>query len=677
MSRFVYDDLNSTQKDAILYNDGPLLVIAGAGTGKTRVITYKIAYLLKEMGIPPENILAVTFTNKAADEMLKRVVHLVGKSGKGIWIGTFHSVALRMLRRDGHLLGLPSNFSVIDQDDRIAVIREILKLFNIDPKKYPPKMYLSLISNYKNTLEFVDEVPISFEEYKFNEIFRTYQDTLKKMAVVDFDDMLSLVVRLLKRNPDIKYFYRQLFRYLLVDEFQDTNAIQMEFLTNLVDKDGFITAVGDDDQSIYGWRGAEIKNILNFENYFPNARIIKLVDNYRSGFSILDTANRLICNNKYRKGKDLKPYKNIKGDVFVHRFENEMEEASFVSNKISELLRNNVPPDEIAILYRANAQSRNFEVELNKKGIPFKVMGSVGFYGRKEIKDILSYLRLFSNPYDIQSFKRAVKIPHRGIGDATIDKISQFAINNGVDIWTAIKEFSDGLTAKAKKSLDDFLNIFNNFEYLSVSEMIRRIVEEVDYETFLSQYEDQFEVEKRMENVNELVNAAAQQEEQGELTLSDFLATTTLQTSIDEDTSGFVKLMTIHSAKGLEFDTVFLTGLEEGVFPLYRAMENEWEMEEERRLCYVGITRSKERLYITHVDRRLFYGKAQFLKPSPFIDEIKSVFSRDHTYGRVYHERFGEGKVFKIEGSGDNARVTVNFDKYGYKTIIAKFLKFY
>lgn len=670
------DDLNPTQREAVLYNEGPLLVIAGAGTGKTKVITNKIAYLIKEISVVPENILAVTFTNKAADEMLKRVTDLVGKAGKGIWIGTFHSIALRMLRRDGDLLGLPANFSVIDQDDRLGLLRDILRNLNIDSKKYPPKIYLNLISNYKNTLEFVDEIPISFEEYKFDEVFKMYQYALKNMAVVDFDDMLSLVVRLLRRNPEIKYFYRDLFRYVLVDEFQDTNSIQLEFLINIVDKDGKITAVGDDDQSIYGWRGAEIRNILNFENYFPNTKVIKLVDNYRSGFNILDTANRLIANNRYRKGKDLRPYKDTTGEVFIQRFENEIEEAQFVANKISDLLARGIQPDDIAILYRANAQSRNFEVELNKRGIHFKVLGGVGFYGRREIKDILAYLRLFSNPYDIQSFKRAIKVPHRGVGDVTIEKISQFAMENGLDIWAALEKFLPQLSPKVRSSLEGFIDVFDGLKELSVSEIIKNIVQRIDYESFLNQYEDQFEAEKRMDNVNELVNAAVQLEEQGLMTLTDFLATTTLQTSTDENADGFVRLMTIHSAKGLEFDTVFLTGLEEGVFPLYRAMENEWEMEEERRLCYVGITRSKERLFITYVDRRLFYGKAQFLKPSPFIFEMESFFDKKGVEEKVFHEKFGEGKVLKIEGTGENARVTVNFQRYGYKTIIAKFLKF-
>jgi len=675
-SKLFIDDLNSSQREAILYNYGPLLVIAGAGTGKTRVITYKIAYLIKELKVLPDNILAVTFTNKAADEMLKRVTNLVGKDGKGIWTGTFHSIALRMLRRDGHLVGLPANFSVIDQDDRLSLLRDILKALNIDSKKYPPKVYLNLISNYKNSMEFVDEVPINFEEYKFNEVFAMYQNALKSMSVVDFDDMLSLIVRVLKRFPDIRYFYRKLFSYILVDEFQDTNSIQLEFLRNIVDKDGNITAVGDDDQSIYGWRGAEIRNILNFEQYFPMTKIIKLVDNYRSGFNILYTANRLISNNKYRKGKDLKPFKDSTGIVSIQHFDTEMDEAIFVANKISELFASGSSPDNIAILYRTNAQSRNFEVELNKKGIPFKVMGGVGFYGRKEIKDILSFLRLFYNSYDIQSFKRSVKIPPRGIGDATIEKISQFAMENGIDIWTAIKECFAGLSNKVRSSLEDFVNIFDGLKSVKVSDMIKNIVERIDYESFLSQYEDVYEVEKRMGNVNELVNAAVQLEEQWDLSLADFLSTTTLQTSSDEDANGFVRLMTIHSAKGLEFDTVFLTGLEEGVFPLYRSMENEWEMEEERRLCYVGITRAKDSLFLTHVDRRLFYGKASFLKPSPFLQEIKYMLYNSDSEKRVYHDKFGEGKVLKIEGSGENARVTVNFRQSGYKTIIAKFLKF-
>lgn len=665
--------LNESQYEAITYNAGPLLVIAGAGTGKTRVITHKIAYLIKELSILPEQILAVTFTNKAADEMLRRVVQLTGKVAHRIWIGTFHSIALRMLRRDGHLVGLGANFSVIDQDDRLGVIRDILKNMNIDPKKYPPKTYLSLISDYKNSMEFVDEIPIIVDYYKFEEVFQMYQNITKNMNVVDFDDMLSLIVRVMKNNPDVKFGYRQMFRYILVDEFQDTNKIQLEFLIQLCDKDGFITAVGDDDQSIYGWRGSEIKNILNFEEHFPSTKIIKLTDNYRSGHVILSTANQLIANNRYRKGKDLRPFRMDQGEIIVKRFANELEEAAFVADKISELITRGVPPDEIAILYRANSQSRNFEVELNRRGLPFKVVGGIGFYGRKEIKDILSYLRLYANRFDIQAFKRAVKIPTRGIGDVVIDKIADLSIKNGIDIFTVIKEYGDFLSPKQRSSLNDFLFLFAGLEQLKVSEMISHIVETIEYESFISQYEDIYEVEKRMDNINELINAAVQMEEIRNITLSEFLSTTTLQTSSDEDTHDMVRLMTIHSSKGLEFDTVFLTGLEEGVFPLFRSMDNEWELEEERRLCYVGITRSKNRLFITHADRRLFYGKAQLLNPSPFLQEI--VKSDKPKNKRVYHEKFGKGEVINIEGSGDTARVHVFFEEYGYKTIIAKFLK--
>ncbi|MCX8084083.1 MAG: UvrD-helicase domain-containing protein [Calditerrivibrio sp.] len=672
------DDLNQSQKDAVLYNDGPLLVIAGAGTGKTKVITHKIAYIIKELNIAPENILAMTFTNKAADEMSKRVTNLTGNRSRGIWIGTFHSIALKMLRRDGYLIDLPPNFGIIDQDDRISILRDILKNLNIDSKKYPPKIYLSSISNFKNTMEFVNEVNLSFDEYKFDEVFANYQSVLKSMSMIDFDDMLSLALRILKRFPEVKYFYKTLFKYILVDEFQDTNGIQLEFLINLSDSDGRVTAVGDDDQSIYGWRGAEIKNILNFDQYFPSVKIVKLVDNYRSGFNILHAANCLISNNRYRRVKELQSYKKEMGHVVIQCFENEIEEAAFVANKIQELVNLGVELNDIAILYRANAQSRNFEVELNNKRLPYKVIGSVGFYGRKEIKDILAFLRFYSNPYDIQSFKRAIKIPPRHIGDATIEKVSAFTLENGVDILTSIKELYNTFTDRVKKSFDEFIVLFDGFEHLKVSEMIKNIVDKIEYENFLSQYEDMYEVERRMDNINELINAAVQKEEDGELTLKDFLSDATLYTSNDEDATGFIKLMTIHSAKGLEFHTVFLTGLEEGVFPLYKAIDNDLEMEEERRLCYVGITRSKEMLFISHVNRRLFYGKPQILKPSPFIFEIKhNMIKSDIGYDRVSHEKFGDGKIIKIEGSGENSKVTVNFEHFGIKTIIAKFLKFY
>lgn len=666
--------LNESQLEAVKYNDGPLLVIAGAGTGKTRVITHKIAYLIKNRNIPPENILAVTFTNKAADEMARRISQLTDKHSKNIWIGTFHSIALRMLKRDGYLSGLKPNFSVIDQDDRLSIIRDILKNINIDPKKYPPKNYLNLISNYKNSLEFVDEITPKEDFYKFEEVFNNYQHSLREMNMIDFDDMLSLIVRVLKYNPDVKYHYRTVFKYILVDEFQDTNKIQLEFLTSICDKNGFITAVGDDDQSIYGWRGAEIRNILNFEEYFPTAKIVKLTDNYRSGHKILNTANKLISNNKFRKGKDLQPFIKEHGDIIIKQFQSETDEATFVAEKIRDLLNLGIQAEEIAILYRANSQSRNFEVELNRLGIPFKVIGGVGFYGRREIKDILSYLRLYSNPYDIQSFKRSIKIPSRGIGDSTIERVAKFSSDNGIDILRAIAELMDQFTSKQQRSFENFIEIIGQLKNLKVSDAIKKIVELTEYESYISQFEDIYEVEKRMDNVNELINAAAQIEETGEVNINDFLSVTTLHTSNDEESNNTVKLMTIHASKGLEFNTVFLTGLEEGVFPIFRALENNLELEEERRLCYVAITRAKERLFLTYSNRRLFFGKAQFLKPSPFIDEIESFDSKKFK-NKVFHEKFGEGDVIKIEGNGENAKVEVFFHKYGYKTIISKFLK--
>lgn len=666
--------LNESQLEAIRYNDGPLLVIAGAGTGKTRVITNKIAYLIKDMNVSPENILAVTFTNKAADEMARRIFQLTDKHSKNIWIGTFHSIALRMLRRDGYLLGLKPNFSVIDQDDRLSIIRDILKNINIDSKKYPPKNYLNLISNYKNSMEFIDEIEPHEDFYKFEEVFNNYQHSLREMNMVDFDDMLSLIVKVLKYNPEIKYYYRKIFQYILVDEFQDTNRIQLEFLTSICDKNGFITAVGDDDQSIYGWRGAEIRNILNFEEYFPATKIVKLTDNYRSGHKILTTANKLISNNKFRKGKDLKPFIKEHGDIIIKQFHTEIDEAIFVAGKIRDLLNLGVSAEEIAILYRANSQSRNFEVELNRLGIPFKVIGGVGFYGRREIKDILSYLKLYANPYDLQSFKRSIKIPSRGIGDSTIERVSKFSSDNGIDVLRSISELMDQFTPKQQQAFGNFLAIIDQLKGLKVSDTIKKIVELTEYETYIGQFEDIYEVEKRMDNINELINAAVQMEETGEVNINDFLSVTTLHTSNDEESNNAVKLMTIHGSKGLEFDTVFLTGLEEGVFPLFRSLENDWELEEERRLCYVGITRAKNRLFLTHSSRRLFFGKAQFLKPSPFIEEIECLDSKG-SKKKVFHEKFGEGDVIKIEGNGENARVEVFFHKYGYKTIISKFLK--
>jgi len=677
------ENLNESQKEAVEYIDSPLLVLSGAGTGKTRVITYKIAYLIQKKIAQPERIFAVTFTNKAADEMKKRIYELIGDKSFDLWLGTFHSNALRILRRDGHIIGLPSNFTIIDQDDRLSVIRNIIKKLNIDDKKYPPKMYLNLISNFKNSINFVKMIDPDEFTHRFTDVFNLYQEELKRSNSIDFDDMLSLTLRIFLQEKDILAFYSHLFEYVLVDEFQDTNNIQFEFLKALRVMNDKICVVGDDDQSIYGWRGAEIGNIVYFDKHFDNTKIIRLENNYRSAPEILYIANNLIANNRFRKGKTLKAELKTEGKIHLKSCYDEKDEAVFVAQKIEELTKlYNIPYDEIAVLYRTNAQSRNFEVELNHRNIPYQVIGSISFYQRKEIKDILSYLKFFNNPFDTTSMIRALKNPPKGVGDKTIAKIIEVMNNENLSGYDAIKTLVDTSTSTIASKLKPFIELIdslNNFD--KISEMIKHILEQTDYINFIKKSEDIYTAENRIFNLEELINSAVSFEESNEkVILSDFLATTSLQTTTDEMTNGCIKLMTIHSAKGLEFEAVFLVGLEDGLFPLFSSMDEDEKLEEERRLCYVGITRAKRILYLTYAKSRLIYGKRQDCYPSIFIDEmrVKQLFEKSEKKDgkKVFHPKYGKGVIISIKGNGDDAKADVIFEKSGIKKMGLKFLKF-
>ncbi|BAI81400.1 ATP-dependent DNA helicase PcrA [Deferribacter desulfuricans SSM1] len=677
------ENLNESQKEAVEYIDSPLLVLSGAGTGKTRVITYKIAYLIKKKIAQPERIFAVTFTNKAADEMKKRIYDLIGEKSFDIWLGTFHSNALRILRRDGHLLGLPSNFTIIDQDDRLALIRNILKRVGIDDKKYPPKMYLNIISNYKNSINFVKKIDPQEYIYRFNDVFYLYNEELKRSALIDFDDMLSLTLRLFYENKDILQFYSHLFEYILVDEFQDTNNIQFEFLKALRILKDKICVVGDDDQSIYGWRGAEVGNIVFFDKYFKNTKIIRLENNYRSAPKILYLANNLISNNKFRKGKSLKPEINIDAEILLNSCLDEKDEANFVVKKIEKLVQEySIPLNEIAVLYRTNAQSRNFEVALNHKNIPYQVIGSISFYQRKEIKDILSYLRFYNNKFDTTSMIRALKNPPKGIGDKTIAQIIEIMNEKNLSAYDSIVLLTSKKTAAASKRLQNFIDIIDGIkQHTKISDMIKHIVDKTDYINHIKKTEDIFMADNRIYNINELINSAVSYEESTEnISLTDFLATTTLQTSTDEMDNGSVKLMTLHSAKGLEFEAVFLVGLEDGLFPLFSSMDEDEKLEEERRLCYVGITRAKRFLYLTYAKSRLIYGKRQDCYPSQFLDEMRiNQIKGDQTKkdgSKVIHPKYGKGVIISIKGNGDDAKADVIFENSGIKKMALKFLKF-
>jgi DNA helicase-2/ATP-dependent DNA helicase PcrA len=693
------NELNEEQFEAVTHCEGPLLVLAGAGTGKTRVITYRIAYLIDKINVEPYRILSVTFTNKAAEEMKFRLFNLIGSVSKTVWAGTFHSIALRILRRDGAYIGLKEGFSVVDQDDRISILRSILKELGIDTKKYTPKMYLSKISDYKNTLEFVKEIAISDETLlNFEKVFDAYQQRMSDSNMIDFDDMLSLSIRLFMKNKDVADKYKNLFEHILVDEYQDTNLIQFVFLNILSGNKGNICVVGDDDQSIYGWRGAEIKNILEFDSVYEQVKIIKLIQNYRSDAKIIFTANSLISCNRYRRDKQLKPVSSEPGFVKLTEYYDGQNEADTIAKEILNLINLGIEHDEIAILYRTNAQSRSFEVVLNHLLIPYKVIGGIGFYQRKEIKDILSYLRVFNNKYDVQAFERSLKVPPKGIGQASVNKIINFASNNAMDLLEASKEISNSMSSKQKNSLLNYLNLFEELKTSSsISEMIIKIVEMISYEDFVKKYDDERDAKIRMENIEELINAATEFEENNEEgSLSDFLASTTLQTSSDEPSEKTVKLMTIHAAKGLEFHSVFLTGLEDGLFPLFRAYEDDtgMELEEERRLCYVGITRAKKRLYLSYAASRMVYGKWQNSRKSIFLHEmnipdnknkfstgrkvIKSIKEDENELkdgSKVFHNKFGEGLVVGISGSGENAKVDVYFKTRGLKKVVASFLQ--
>lgn len=677
--------LNEEQKKAVEYLDGPLLVLAGAGTGKTRVITYKIAYLVENCKIPASKIMAVTFTNKAAKEMHNRLKNLIGIKAQPLWAGTFHAISLRILKNEGHLLGLKPFFTIIDEEDRTSIINKILKELNIDKKQYPVKEYANLISKYKNTIDYVyDKDPI-VSIYKFLEVYDRYKKYCATNNYIDFDDMLSLTLKLFIKEDPILQYYKNLFQYILVDEYQDTNILQFQFI-KYISNGKNICVVGDDDQSIYSWRGADIKNILEFDKYFPETTVIKLTTNYRSGQKILDVANKLILHNKFRRGKNLKTALTQPGKVEVLKFENGETEALFVVNKTKELIANGINPSDIAVLYRTNAQSRIFETYLSNSQIPYRIVGNISFYQRKEIKDILSYLKVFDNPFDSQSLTRALKNPPNGIGDATTNKIIDNSTEKNVDLITSIKDIVNIVSKKQAEALNKFLRLMDMLKSTTdIAQMVHLVVKERDYENYLKQFdEEEYIANKRIYNIYELISAATQfVENNSDASLNDFLSTTTLITSTDELNDNAVNLITVHSAKGLEFNTLFLVGLEEGLFPLYRTYSSEQELEEERRLCYVAITRAKERLYIGWAKTRLTYGKVIENNPSIFIKELTSCTSTTTTIDNnnfrkgnyVEHEKFGKGVIIDINGSNDDAKVKIMFKNFGLKTIIAKFLK--
>lgn len=694
-------NLNEQQKEAVTTTEGPLLILAGAGSGKTRVLTHRIAYLIKEKKVSPSNILAITFTNKAAEEMKTRVENLLGYVGD-LWVSTFHSACVRILRRDIDKLGYDRNFVIFDTTDQKALVQECLKELDLSEKQYPIKMVLNAISSAKDKMvypdDYIDFFGDTYRNRKIKEIYKLYQHKLKKINALDFDDIIIKTIELFKENPEILEFYQRKFRYIMVDEYQDTNTPQYYFVNLLAQRHRNLCVVGDDDQSIYGWRGADVRNILNFEKDYPEAKVIKLEQNYRSTKIILEAANHVIDNNVYRKKKSLWTQNKEGEKIVLCELENEKEEAEFVIQEIIKLKeRENRSFKDFAILYRTNAQSRPFEEALMKVKVPYKVVGALRFYDRKEIKDILAYLRLIVNPYDDISFKRIVNVPRRGIGPATIEALEKVAREKDTSLFFAIEDLKN---ARNKGSLLQFkqfiLDLIDKKDAMSVSDLIKYILEQTGYIEELKREESE-EAEGRIENLNEFLNAAYEFEESSEdKSLEAFLAGITLISDIDMagDIGESVVLMTLHSAKGLEFPVVFMVGMEEGLFPSYSSFEDDHELEEERRLCYVGITRSKERLYLTYARQRNLYGRSQYNSYSRFISEIperlivryniptskKTGFVSVHTFSDVYersfslgdkveHKIWGIGTVVKVEGE----EITVAFPNVGIKKLDLRF----
>ncbi len=624
------NDLNPMQRMAAETLEGPVLILAGAGSGKTRTITYRIANLLQS-GVNAWNILALTFTNKAAREMRERVEKLAGEAAQDMWMGTFHSICVRILRRDIEKLGYTRSFTIYDDDDQTRVIKDALQVLNIDEKSLPPKEVRTRIGDAKNKLMSPDEWFGHSEKnlhcQKIHEVMNWYEEKLKRANALDFDDLIMKTLQLLAENPPVLQYYQNKFRYVHVDEYQDTNAAQYELVRLLTCESGNLCVVGDDDQSIYGWRGADIRNILDFEKDYPNARVIKLEQNYRSTANILDAANQVIAHNRGRKEKTL--WTDSDPGELIHFFSagDEREEAAWICDRIREKHKD-TPYTEMAVLYRMHAQSRVIEEMLMRAGIPYKVFGGTRFYDRREVKDVLAYLRLLANPADDVSLKRIINVPRRSIGDSTVSQLEEAAAKEGVPLFSVLSMPPETLGSRPRKCVAEFMLLILKLtalkDQLPLSEFVDTLLEETGLKKQLAN-EDSDEARERLENLSELVSAAKEFEEHSEdKSLEAYLENVSLVTDLDRENTSlqFVTLMTLHTAKGLEFDDVFLAGMEEGVFPSSRALQEDNRMEEERRLCYVGLTRARKCLFLSCARRRMVFNQITVNPPSVFLSEI-------------------------------------------------------
>lgn len=676
------DNLNDKQKEAVLYNDGPLLIIAGAGAGKTKTLTSKIAYIIDEHLATPYNILAITFTNKAAKEMRDRLYLLIGDEARKLQVSTFHSFGLKLLRENYELLGYNRNFVIMDSDDSLTVVKKIIKDLDYDPKVYNPKAIRNKISSCKNELisaKAYERYAVSDYEQVIQKVYEKYEKKLQQNNSVDFDDLLILPIKLFREHQDVLEKYQNLYQYVLIDEYQDTNQAQYILTKMISEKNRRITCVGDDSQSIYSFRGANYKNILNFENDYRDAKTILLEQNYRSTGNILDAANQVIKNNRDRKDKNLWTNKGPGEKIKYYRAYNERDEAQYVIRKIKELVNRNVEYKDIAVLYRTNAQSRVVEEEMLKENLPYRVIGSFYFYSRKEIKDLIAYLRLIHNSKDNISLLRVINTPKRGIGLKTIENLTTKADTEGISIYDAIES---GKELEFKKTIEKLKSVA---EDLTLTELIDKVLDASGMKKELES-EQTLEAEVRLENLEEFKSITkAFEEKEGLISLEDFLLEISLVSDVEEykDDPNRISLMTVHSVKGLEFDHVFVVGMEEGLFPHMNSLMENVALEEERRLCYVAITRARDDLHLVNARRRTLFGKEQVNPVSRFISEInpdlletnvkdeipkkeekidtKEMFREedvDYKVGDfVYHETFGTGKVVEVT----NTLVSVAF----------------
>ena len=749
------EGLNDKQKEAVLATEGPCLVIAGAGSGKTKVLTHKIAYLISEKNVKPYNILAITFTNKAASEMKQRVEKIVGDVAQEMWMGTFHSICVRILRRFIDRIGFDTSFLIFDTSDQKTVVKECLKALNIDDKTFSDRSVLSEISNAKNEMltpkAYQAKYSGEFRKEKIGQVYELYQKRLRENNAIDFDDIINYTIDILSENPDVLQYYTEKFKYVLVDEYQDTNKAQFTLVTILASRYGNITVVGDNDQGIYSFRGADISNILNFEKDFPGTKIIKLEQNYRCTGNILKAANAVIKHNENKYEKKLWT-ENEEGSLpCLYQAEDEYDEANYVVKQIEHLKTEEyLKPKDFVILYRMNAQSRAIEDILRRENIPYKIVGGLKFYERKEIKDTIAYLRLIHNTSDNLSLKRIINEPKRGIGKTSLDKIQEISDRTGTSMYEIIKHAEEFDLNRVKANAEEFINLIEDLrlkkQELSISELLKEVLNKSGYTRAL-ELENTVEAETRMQNLEEFLTVAIEfEEESADNTLPEFLESITLSSDVDEmqDEDKTVTLMTLHSAKGLEFPVVFLVGMEEGIFPGYKSIGEPKELEEERRLFYVGITRAKQFLHLTCAKHRTIFGSTSYNAVSRFIkeipdnlldgvvnndqeekfndmsynweygktsagkvttykfDEAKNEIKQKSTYQfrtaesflsslsqkqansgvditkykegmRIYHKKFGEGIIQKIEAEGDDYKLDIQFDKSGHKRLMAKF----